>query len=98
MFIAVDFDGTIAEHDYPDIGLAVPGAFKWMREWQDAGAKLMLWTMRSDTEGDGPTLARYTRVILPQLLSAVADAAERAVGDERPMTVFAAQLRKAAKP
>ena len=58
MFIAVDFDGTIAEHDYPDIGLAVPGAFKWMREWQDAGAKLMLWTMRSDTEGDGPTLTQ----------------------------------------
>ena len=54
MFIAVDFDGTIAEHEFPDIGNAVPGAFDWMKEWQAAGAKLILWTMRSDGRtGDG---------------------------------------------
>ena len=48
MFIAIDFDGTIAEHEFPDIGNAVPGAFDWMKRWQAAGAKLILWTMRSD--------------------------------------------------
>ncbi len=54
MLIAVDFDGTIAEHEFPDIGPAVPGAFKWMKAWQDAGAKLILWTMRSDgRSGEG---------------------------------------------
>lgn len=48
MIIAIDFDGTIAEHEFPDIGAPVPGAFEWMRRWQEAGAKLLLWTMRSD--------------------------------------------------
>lgn len=48
MIIAVDFDGTIAEHEFPEIGAAVPGAFEWMKRWQEAGAKLILWTMRSD--------------------------------------------------
>lgn len=48
MIVAVDFDGTIAEHEFPDIGAPVPGAFRWMKEWQAAGARLILWTMRSD--------------------------------------------------
>lgn len=55
MYIAVDFDGTIADHRYPDIGKAVPGAFHWLTRWQEAGAGLILWTMRSDGP-DGPTL------------------------------------------
>lgn len=46
MIIAVDFDGTIVEHQYPAIGPDVPGAFEWLRKLQDAGALLMLWTMR----------------------------------------------------
>lgn len=54
MIIAVDFDGTIAEHEFPDIGAPVPGAFDWMRKWQETGAKLILWTMRSDgRDGEG---------------------------------------------
>ncbi len=48
MIIAVDFDGTIAEHEFPSIGDPVPGAFAWMKLWQESGAKLILWTMRSD--------------------------------------------------
>ena len=45
--IAIDFDGTIVEHKFPEIGNPVPGALKWMHVWQDAGAELILWTMRS---------------------------------------------------
>lgn len=48
MYIAVDFDGTIVEHEFPDIGRESTGAFHWMKKWQEAGAKLILWTMRSD--------------------------------------------------
>lgn len=48
IIIAVDFDGTIVEHRFPEIGLAVPGAFGWMQTFQSLGAKLILWTMRSD--------------------------------------------------
>jgi len=48
--IAIDFDGTCVEHHYPETGPDVPGAEDTLRELQAAGAKLILWTMRS---GDG---------------------------------------------
>lgn len=56
MVIAVDFDGTIVEHEYPEIGKPVPGAFKWLKEFKNHGADLILWTMRSDSEASGNTL------------------------------------------
>lgn len=49
MIIAIDFDGTIVEHQYPDIGAAAPGAFEWIPKFREAGATLILWTMRSDS-------------------------------------------------
>ncbi len=62
MILAIDFDGTIVEHEFPEIGQAVPGAFHWLKKFQDAGASLILWTMRADGrtgEGkeNGPVLA-----------------------------------------
>lgn len=50
MYIAIDFDGTIVKHKYPDIGEAVPFAIDWMKLFQAAGAKLILYTMRSGDE------------------------------------------------
>ncbi len=46
VIIAVDFDGTLVEHQYPAIGPDVPGAFEWLHKLKGAGALLMLWTMR----------------------------------------------------
>lgn len=54
--LAIDFDGTIADHRFPDIGSAVPGAFEWMKKFQEAGAQLILWTMRSDGQESGDVL------------------------------------------
>lgn len=48
MYICIDFDGTIVDHRFPEIGPPVPGAVEWMKEFQEAGAKLILFTMRSD--------------------------------------------------
>lgn len=53
MYICVDFDGTIVEHQFPRIGAQVPLAMFWMRRWQELGAKLILWTMRSDDPESG---------------------------------------------
>ncbi len=44
--IAVDFDGTIVEHRYPEIGEIQPLAFEVLRELQEKGHKLILWTVR----------------------------------------------------
>src|ERR1700690_3286381 len=48
MKIAIDFDGTIVKHKYPKIGDPVPDAIEWIRKFQEAGAKIILYTMRSD--------------------------------------------------
>jgi len=48
MYICIDFDGTIVDHTYPSIGQPVPQALEWMTKWFDAGAFLILFTMRSD--------------------------------------------------
>ncbi|MEE4241078.1 MAG: hypothetical protein V2I36_06405 [Desulfopila sp.] len=49
MIICVDFDGTIVDHRFPEIGAPVPGAIKWMKRLNKYGAKLILYTMRSDS-------------------------------------------------
>jgi hypothetical protein len=58
MNIAIDFDGTIADHKFPEIGEPVPGAFDWMKAFQKAGAKLILYTMRSDSSLHGNVLTQ----------------------------------------
>lgn len=50
MIIAVDFDGTIVHNKYPLIGNAVYGAKYWINQFKEAGATLILYTMRSDGE------------------------------------------------
>jgi len=47
MTIAVDFDGTIVEHEYPKIGKPIPFAFEVLRKLQhEENHILILWTMR----------------------------------------------------
>ena len=48
--IAVDFDGTCVTHEFPKIGREI-GAARVLKLLVDAGAKLILWTMRSDSCG-----------------------------------------------
>ena len=50
MYIAVDFDGTIVDHAYPEIGQPVPGAITWLKRYQELGAKLILFTVRSNDD------------------------------------------------
>ncbi|MCK9458423.1 MAG: hydrolase [Proteobacteria bacterium] len=44
----IDFDGTIVEFAWPDIGKPLPGAFETMQDLKAAGYKLVLWTCRED--------------------------------------------------
>lgn len=45
--IAVDFDGTIVEHDYPKIGKEMLFAFATIKQLQKKGHKLILFTYRT---------------------------------------------------
>ncbi|CVK16104.1 hypothetical protein Ga0061079_10563 [Apibacter mensalis] len=44
--IAIDFDGTIVEDKYPEIGKPMIFAFETMRKLQSKGFRLILWTYR----------------------------------------------------
>ena len=46
MTIAVDFDGTIVEHRYPEIGKELPFATQTLRMLIEQRHKLILWTVR----------------------------------------------------
>jgi hypothetical protein len=50
MYICIDFDGTIVDHRYPYVGDPVPLALDWLERFAELGAKLILFTMRSDDE------------------------------------------------
>jgi hydroxymethylpyrimidine pyrophosphatase-like HAD family hydrolase len=44
--IAIDFDGTIVEDEYPKIGKPIIFAFETLKKLQDKGHRLILWTYR----------------------------------------------------
>lgn len=46
MIIAVDFDGTIVEHKYPQIGKTIAFAFDTLKQLQNENHTLILWTVR----------------------------------------------------
>ena len=46
MIIAIDFDGTIVEHAYPEIGKPIPFAVDTLLLLQKEGHQLILWTVR----------------------------------------------------
>ena len=50
MTIAVDFDGTIVEHEYPKIGKPIPFAIDVLKKLQyEDHHMLILWTVREGT-------------------------------------------------
>jgi hydroxymethylpyrimidine pyrophosphatase-like HAD family hydrolase len=50
--IAVDFDGTIVDHEYPGIGKEKLFAFQTLKELEKMGIRLILWTFRAGKELD----------------------------------------------
>jgi len=50
--IAVDFDGTIVDHEYPGIGKEKLFAFQTLKELEKLGTRLILWTFRTGKELD----------------------------------------------
>lgn len=47
MRIAVDFDGTIVENQYPAIGVEKPFAVRTLKQLAAEGDEIILWTARS---------------------------------------------------
>lgn len=50
--LAVDFDGTIVENRFPQIGKPILFAFESLKKLQEEGHRLILWTYRSGQKLD----------------------------------------------
>lgn len=48
MVIAVDFDGTLCENAFPEIGEAKGPVINYIREMKRRGHKIILWTCRAE--------------------------------------------------
>ena len=46
MVIAVDFDGTLCENKWPEIGEPIQHRIKWMKSLRAHDNKVILWTCR----------------------------------------------------
>ncbi|MBO5921993.1 MAG: hypothetical protein J6Q48_06355 [Bacteroidaceae bacterium] len=46
MIIAIDFDGTIVNHEYPEIGSEIPFATTYIRKLIEEQHQVILWTVR----------------------------------------------------
>ena len=46
MIIAIDFDGTICQNEYPEIGDPMPLAIWSIKKLKKRGHDLILWTCR----------------------------------------------------
>ena len=51
LILAIDFDGSICQHMYPDIGSEMTGAFAALKRFIAAGDRLILWTCRMPGNG-----------------------------------------------
>lgn len=45
--IAVDFDGTLCRHEFPNIGPPNESVIEAVKEEQSQGSKIILWTVRN---------------------------------------------------
>ena len=50
MIIAIDFDGTIVDNDFPKIGNLKPGAKETINSWYEKGHKIIIWSCRSEDD------------------------------------------------
>jgi predicted mannosyl-3-phosphoglycerate phosphatase (HAD superfamily) len=58
MIIAIDFDGTIVEHKYPEIGELLPNAKEVINELYDLGYTIIIWTCRSNQNSSSDDLEK----------------------------------------
>jgi len=50
--VAIDFDGTIVEDNYPEIGKLLPQAKESIQEIKELGTTIVIWTCRMDDKAE----------------------------------------------
>ncbi len=83
MIIAVDFDGTIAENAWPEIGKPIPGAIETIAALQEKGHKILLWTCRSNHHLDNAVDWLFNRGFVPDAVNKAIDTEYLELSDTR---------------
>ncbi len=52
LILCIDFDGTIVENKYPDIGNLREGAYHFIHKLKKDGHTIIIWTSRTDEDLD----------------------------------------------
>lgn len=74
MIVAIDFDGTIVENQFPKIGELMPGAVEYIRKLHEDGHKIIIWTCRSgDNLLDAGTFLKLEGIPFHELNDNLAD-------------------------
>lgn len=64
--IAIDFDGTIVEHQFPEIGPLMPNAKEVINRLHEQGHYIIIWTCRNMTEPEHP---EWTDAPIPAVIA-----------------------------
>lgn len=84
VIIAVDFDGTLVENKWPEIGDAIEPVVKYVKHRQSNGARIILWTNRSgDRLNEAVNWCSDHGIILDAINENLPDAIEFFGGDCR---------------
>ena len=87
MIIAVDFDGTICQNKFPDIGVPNTRVIEELKEHQKAGSKIILWTCRcGDKLREAVEWSRKHGLIFDRVNENLPEIIERYGGDCRKIT------------
>lgn len=71
--IAVDFDGTLVEHKFPEIGTDLPLAIKTVIDLQRRGKRIILWTCRTGNYLELALRFLYSKGVIPNAVNTHVD-------------------------
>lgn len=83
MIIAVDFDGTIAESEWPEIGAPMPGAIETLNALKKDGHSIILWTCRSKEHLDNAVDWLFNQGFVPEAVNKNVERDYLTLGDTR---------------
>ncbi len=83
LIIAVDFDGTICESKWPEIGEPIVGALETLKALQEDGHTLILWTCRSGKCLDDAVDWLFNKGIVPDAVNKNVERDYLTLGDTR---------------
>ncbi len=82
--IAVDFDGTLCENKWPEIGEPISAVIDYVKRRQANGARLILWTNRTGKQLEEAALwCKKHDIILSAVNENLPDIIEKFGGDSR---------------